>query len=297
MKVEELPRIEVSGMCSAMSGEELVKAIMLHPDWRWVASQKSNREKLAEFIAQSPWMDSILLLILSALKNPLCLDGERLFKAAKYAFWRKSDNKAFQNTKPRIKRLYNFQFSLPYEGDAVKIKYDQSGDLDELGILPLTSEMSLFYLLIPPKMRDCAVKKEQIIYSLLFPMEPTTSEIADFMRHPLWEKLNVEKIYMTKLVEISFSYRTVQKHEKFFWDVVKSFAFLITTSQVLSIRVRYDSLLPHEMASFWRDMYVRVVRADNAWLIDIPVKWKLHLSPKISTLSQLKHEWLCDLCS
>ena len=121
--------------------------------------------------------------------------------------------------------------------------------------------------------------------------------MADFMKRPLWETSNRNKICWSHLVEISISYRTMRKHEKFFWDVVKSFASLLTSNQVLSIRVMYSRLLPHKMVSYWRDMYARVVRADNAWLMDIPMKWKLHLSPEISTLYQLRHEWLCDLRS
>ena len=96
--MEELPAIELSRVHLSMNGEVLDKAIILNRNWCWVTSQKSNHEKLAEFIDQLPWMDSRLLLILSALGNQSRFCGELLFQAAHYAFWRNDDYKVFRNT-------------------------------------------------------------------------------------------------------------------------------------------------------------------------------------------------------
>ena len=163
--------------------------------------------------------------------------------------------------------------------------------------MPLVNAISFFYLFALSIKNDCGIENEQIVYTLSLPMDPTTSEKIDLVKYRLRRRSHVEKIHMSHLVEISFSYWTVQKHEKFFWDVVKSFASLMNPSQVLSIRVIYGRRLPHEMTSFWRDMYARVVRADSAWLMGIPMKWKLHISSAKSALFLLRHEWLCDLRS
>ena len=64
MELEELLDVEVSGLCLNMSGEELVKAIMLQSKWSPLTKQKPNREKLTDFTMQSLRMDSRLLQLL-----------------------------------------------------------------------------------------------------------------------------------------------------------------------------------------------------------------------------------------
>ena len=49
MIVEELPTVELIGMWSAMSGEELVEADILHSNWSRLTMEKRHREKLADF--------------------------------------------------------------------------------------------------------------------------------------------------------------------------------------------------------------------------------------------------------
>ena len=85
--------------------------------------------------------------------------------------------------------------------------------------------------------------------------------------------------------------------ETFFWNVVKSFASLMTSSQVLSIRVIYGIEVEEEeeVHSFLRDMYAKVVRADITWLMNTPMKWILHLTPAGLLDSIRKPQWFSDL--
>ena len=83
----------------------------------------------------------------------------------------------------------------------------------------------------------------------------------------------------------------------YFWNVVNAFTSLMTSSQVLSIRVIYHRLLQEEVASLWRVMYAKVVRPDNAWSRNIPMEWKLHLSSQMSYPFLQRHDWLSDLHS
>ena len=297
MNIEELPAIEVSGLCSALSSEELVKAIILHKDWCWVTKQKSNREKLAKFIPQSTWMDSRLFQLLSATPNPWSLDGEQLFEAAKYVFCRNRAYKVFRNTCPRRWEPLAPANNKDDEKSDGAIEDDESADLNQHSRIPLTNFYSFNYHLMPPMKSYRGVKKEKIVYYLSILPWSLTNEKADFMKHPLWKKSNVKKIRKSHLVEIAFTQWTVESHEEFFWDVVKSFASLMNPSQVLSIRVMHDTLLPQEMASLWQDMYARLVRADNTWLMDLPIKWKLHFSPSLGVRFLQEHEWCCDLYS
>ena len=64
MELEELLDVEVSGLCFNMSGEKLVKAIMLQSKWSSLTKQKPNREKLTDFTMQSLRIDSGLLGLL-----------------------------------------------------------------------------------------------------------------------------------------------------------------------------------------------------------------------------------------
>ena len=48
-----------------------------------------------------------------------------------------------------------------------------------------------------------------------------------------------ENIHRSDLVEMCFTEDILKTKETFFWNVVKSFASLMTSSQVLSIRVIY----------------------------------------------------------
>ena len=119
------------------------------------------------------------------------------------------------------------------------------------------------------------------------------TEDADFVKDPSWRNLNLEKIRRSGLVEIRFTDMTLEKNEKFFWNVKKSLASLMTSSQVLSIRVIYSSELEEEVNSFMLDMYARVVRADITWLMNTPMKWILHLT--YVELPGFTNEWSCDL--
>ena len=73
MIVEELPTVELIGMWSAMSGEELVEADILHSNWSKLTMEKRHREKLADFNTQSNWMDSRLLWLIWFSEDPSSL--------------------------------------------------------------------------------------------------------------------------------------------------------------------------------------------------------------------------------
>ena len=166
MNIEELPAIEVSGLCSALSSEELVKAIILHKDWRWVTKQKLNREKLAKFIPQSTWMDSRLFQLLSATPNPWSLDGEQLFEAAKYVFCRNRAYKVFRNTCPRRWEPLAPANNKDDEKSDGAIEDDESADLNQHSRIPLTNFYSFNYHLMPPMKSYRGVKREKIVYYL-----------------------------------------------------------------------------------------------------------------------------------
>ena len=302
MKVEDLPAVELSGLCSAMSAGELVKVIILHSNWSWLTREKRNREKLTDFIMQSRWMDSRLLQLLAFSENPSSLDGEQLFLAAgKYALERNKKYDLCRSMPARIKPLGPLPPSFHVASDDagnVNIAIDIDGE--RITVPPINHYFSGDYQFSPPPSTDQSfAKKEHYIYFLPVSMEPHVMEEAEFVKDPLWLRLNLEKIRRSHLVEICFRDEIVEEHETFFWNVVKSFASLMTSSQVLSIRVIYSSEVEEkeeeEVNTFLREMYAKVVRADITWLMDLPMKWTLYVTAEgLGALSQ-DVQWSCDL--
>ena len=297
MKVEDLPAVELSGLCSAMNNEELLKAMIQHSNWSWLTREKRHREKLADFITHLFWMDSRLLILLSFSENPSSLDGEQLLQAAKYAFKRNKCYKVFRNVFPRLRLLFAAPASMQVGVNVNEYIHNEDIAADERESVPWLNLYSHNYLLMPPSRGNGGARQEYYIYFLPISIEPNVAEEAEFVNHPLWRRLNIGRIRRSHLVEICFRYEIVDMHEMYFWNVVKAFASLMTSSQVLSIRVIYPRSLQDELVSFWPEMYARFVRLENAWLIDLPIKWILHLSLHIYGPSLLQQEWLCDLRS
>ena len=310
MKVEDLPAVELSGLCSAMSGEELVNAIILHSNWSWLTRVKRNREKLADFIMQSRWMDSRLLQLLSFSENPSNLDGEQLFLAAKYALARRSKTcRLCKAALPLIRYLdtgppsRNIAFD---NADNANVHIDIDG---EQRTVPLFNYFSTDYEVIPPPTTQPIAEQIRYIYELfVLRRHNMPEEEAAFMKDPLWLRLNLDKLHRSHLVEIRFWYNTVKRHERFFWNVVESFASLMTSSQVLSIRVAYDDSRQVEEAeeeeeeeeevdSLLRDIYARVVRQpDITRFMSIPMKWTLRLTPlRYDAFLYKQRQWYSDL--
>ena len=186
--------------------------------------------------------------------------------------------------------------------NSTNITFDVAGnvnvsiDIDgEHRTVPLFNYFSLNYLCIPPSKHQSLAQKMHYIYNLPVFMTRNMTEEADFVKDPSWRNLNLEKIRRSGLVEICFTDKTVKENEKFFWNVIKSLASLMTSSQVLSIRVVYSSELEEEVNSFLRDMYARVVRADITWLMNTPMKWILHLTPAGLLDFIRKPQWFSDL--
>ena len=313
MKVEDLPAVELSGLCSAMSGEELVNAIILHSNWSWLTRVKRNREKLADFIMQSRWMDSRLLQLLSFSENPSNLDGEQLFLAAKYALARRS--KTCRLCKAAFPLIRYLDTGWPPSGN---IAFDNAGnanvhiDIDgEQRTVPLFNYFSTDYEVIPPPTTLPIAEQIRYIYELEVLRRHNMTEEeeeAAFVRDPLWLRLNLDKIQRSHLVEICFGYNTVKRHERFFWNVVESFVSLMTSSQVLSIRVIYnenpvgeeeleeEEKEEEEVNSLLRDIYARVVRPEITRFMTIPMKWTLHLTPtRYYAFFCKQRQWYSDL--
>ena len=308
MKVEDLPAVELSGLCSAMSGEELMKAIILHSNWNWLTREKRNREKLTDFIMQSRWMDSRLLQLLSFSENPSNLDGEQLFLAAKYALERSKTCRLCKAALPLIRYLDTGPPSR-------NIAFDNAGnanvhiDIDgEQRTVPLFNYFSTDYEVIPPPTTQPIAEQIRYIYELfVLRRHNMPEEEAAFMKDPLWLRLNLDKLHRSHLVEIRFWYNTVKRHERFFWNVVESFASLMTSSQVLSIRVAYDDSRQvveeeeeeeeEEVDSLLRDIYARVVRQpDITRFMSIPMKWTLRLTPlRYDAFLYKQRQWYSDL--
>ena len=85
----------------------------------YTAQQLESREKLADFIMQSRWMDSRLLRLLSFSENPSSLDGEPLFMASKYALKKNNSYRLFINVFPPIRHLDSMPSSMNVTFDDV----------------------------------------------------------------------------------------------------------------------------------------------------------------------------------
>ena len=132
--------------------------------------------------------------------------------------------------------------------------------MDEPETVPWIGLISNHYLILSPFINTHWVNRRRHIYSLLLSIGSFTSEEAEFMNHNLWRMLNPKAICSSHLVEICFEHETVERHDKFFSNVIKSFASLMEPSQVLSIGVLYHRLFQDVVNSLWRAMYARMLR-------------------------------------
>ena len=100
-----------------------------------------------------------------------------------------------------------------------------------------------------------------------------------------------------QLVEICFPDTTMKRQEQYFWNVIKMTASLMTSCQVLSIRLRYPRTAAHERDVIWRDMYERILQKGNSWLLHLPLKWTMHFSFDRHYGEMQVREWMCDIYS
>ena len=294
MRVTELPALEVSGLCSATTAEQLIVMCLKCRHWGWVCEEVRNRRKLVQYISNLEWMDSSLLKLLYSEFDLLNHYGARLLRAATYVWRTQNDYAAYQKRIPQWVPPTNT--SVTVLGALVKYSLDADFEEHRRRIHHNMDLYDMFENKSQMHTNGTGKSHEPAEISVIL-LKPVRSMTGPFLTNPSWRRVHMRQIRKSKLVEICFLDTTMKRQEKYFWNVIKMTASLMTSCQVLSIRLRYPRTAAHERDVIWRDMYERILQKGNSWLLHLPLKWTMHFSFDRHYGETQVREWMCDIYS